>query len=59
MATFLISASGVVQSSTAKGFDASIDGCIASVIKTIEFPATGDGGGVQVNYPFRFHGAVQ
>ncbi|HSS00343.1 MAG TPA: AgmX/PglI C-terminal domain-containing protein [Kofleriaceae bacterium] len=59
MATFLISASGVVQSSTAKGFDASVDGCIAGVIKTIEFPATGDGGGVQVNYPFRFHGATQ
>jgi hypothetical protein len=59
MATFLISAPGIVQSSTAKGFDAAVASCISGVIKTIEFPATGDGGGVQVNYPFRFHGTAQ
>jgi hypothetical protein len=59
MASFLISAPGMVQSSTAKGFDAEVAGCIAGVIKAIDFPATGDGGGVQVNYPFRFHGAAQ
>lgn len=59
MASFLISAPGMVQSSTAKGFDAEVAGCIAGVIKTIEFPATGDGGGVQVNYPFRFHRPAQ
>jgi hypothetical protein len=59
MATFLISPAGVVQSSTARGFDAEVASCIAGVIQTIEFPATGDHGGVQVNYPFRFHGPAQ
>ena len=47
-----------VQSSTAKGFEADIASCVAGVIKTIQFPAPGDGGSVQVNYPFRFHGPV-
>jgi hypothetical protein len=28
------------------------------VIQSIQFPAPGDGGSVQVNYPFRFHGPV-
>ncbi|HEU4729816.1 MAG TPA: AgmX/PglI C-terminal domain-containing protein [Kofleriaceae bacterium] len=53
--SFFISPSGTVQSSSGAGFDAEVTSCLAGVIKTIEFPPPGDGGGVQVNYPFHFH----
>jgi hypothetical protein len=58
MVTFLISGSGMVQSSVAKGVAPEVASCVASVIQSIQFPAPGDGGSVQVNYPFRFHGPV-
>jgi hypothetical protein len=53
--TFFIAPNGAVQSSSGSGFDSEVTSCLAGVIKTIEFPAPGDGGGVQVNYPFMFH----
>jgi len=53
--TFMISAAGAVQSTSATGFDPEVASCLAGVIKAIEFPATPDGTGVQVNYPFHFH----
>ena len=31
-----------------------VSGCVAGVIKGIEFPKPKGGGGVQVNYPFNF-----
>jgi hypothetical protein len=58
MVTFLISGSGMVQSSVAKGVAPEVASCVAGVIQSIQFPAPGDGGSVQVNYPFRFHGPV-
>jgi hypothetical protein len=56
--TFLIGASGEVQTSTGTGFDRDVAGCVAAVIQTISFPRPGDGIGVQVNYPFHFHAAA-
>lgn len=53
--TFFIGPTGVVQSSSGTGFDGEVTSCLAGVIKTIEFPPPGEGGGVQVNYPFHFH----
>jgi hypothetical protein len=53
--TFFIGPTGVVQSSSGIGFDGEVTSCLAGVIKTIEFPPPGEGGGVQVNYPFHFH----
>jgi hypothetical protein len=55
--TFFITPAGSVQSSSGTGFDREIAGCVADVIKNIEFPKPGDGIGVQVNYPFHFHAA--
>jgi hypothetical protein len=52
---FLISPSGAVQSAEGTGFDHEVASCLAGVIQSIEFPKPGDGGGVQVNYPFTFH----
>jgi FHA domain-containing protein len=52
---FFIAPNGSVQSSSGAGFDSEVASCLAGVIKTIEFPAPGDGGSVQVNYPFLFH----
>lgn len=52
--TFFITPQGSVQSASGQGFDAEVTSCLAGVIKSIEFPAPGDGGGVQVNYPFHF-----
>ena len=52
---FLISPSGAVQSAAGTGFDHEVASCLAGVIGSIEFPKPGDGGGVQVNYPFSFH----
>ncbi|HEX4420298.1 MAG TPA: AgmX/PglI C-terminal domain-containing protein [Kofleriaceae bacterium] len=53
--SFFISPNGSVPSSSGEGFDPEVTSCLASVIKSIEFPPPGDGGGVQVNYPFHFH----
>lgn len=54
---FFIQPNGTVGSSAGKGFDQTVASCVADVVKTIEFPAPGDGGGIQVNYPFNFHAA--
>jgi hypothetical protein len=53
--TFFLTSAGAVQSSSGSGFDASIAGCVANVIKAIRFPRSFDGGGVQVRTPFHFH----
>jgi hypothetical protein len=55
MINFLITGSGTVTSSSGAGFDGKVAGCVAGVIKNIEFPRPTDGGNVQVNYPFTFH----
>ncbi|HEX7841328.1 MAG TPA: AgmX/PglI C-terminal domain-containing protein [Kofleriaceae bacterium] len=57
MATFFITPTGAVQTASGTGFDRDVAACVADVIKTIAFPRTGDGAGVQVNYPFQFHAA--
>jgi hypothetical protein len=54
---FLISPTGVVQSSTGAGFDGAVAGCVANVIQTIAFPAIKSGTPVTVNYPFIFRTA--
>lgn len=51
---FFISPTGAVASASANGVDPAVASCIAAVIKAIEFPRPRGGGGVQVNYPFRF-----
>jgi hypothetical protein len=51
---FQISPSGAVLNSTAKGVDGEVSSCVASVIKTIQFPKPKGGGLVQVRYPFTF-----
>jgi outer membrane biosynthesis protein TonB len=56
---FLISTAGDVQSSLGQGFDGNVASCVASVIKTISFPAPKDGSNVTVNYPFTFKTAGQ
>ena len=55
METFFIAPTGAVQASSGTGFDRDVAACVADVIKTIAFPRTGDGIGVQVHYPFQFH----
>ena len=57
MVNFMISGTGTVVSSGGNGFDTKVAGCVAAVIKNIEFPRPTDGGTVQVNYPFMFHAA--
>lgn len=52
---FFISPNGVVTSASGKGFDTTVDDCVAGVISRIEFPKPQDGGGVNVTYPFTFH----
>jgi FHA domain-containing protein len=52
---FLISPTGVVQSASGTGFDHEVASCLSGVIGSIEFPKPGDGGSVQVTYPFNFH----
>lgn len=50
-----IDATGHVVAATADGLgDREVEDCVAGVVKSIEFPTTGDGGVVQVNYPFSF-----
>ena len=55
---FTIGESGRVAAVTADGLgDAEVEACVAAVIKAIEFPRPGDGGLIQINYPFAFHPA--
>jgi hypothetical protein len=49
---FAINTNGVVTRASATGLD-DVDDCVASVIKTIEFPKP-DKGSVVVVYPFTF-----
>ena len=51
---FFIGTQGVVMDSQASGVNGEVSGCVAAVIKAIEFPKPKGGGGVQVNYPFTF-----
>jgi hypothetical protein len=48
---FFISPEGTVARADASGVDPEVAGCVAGVIKDIEFPKPRGGGGVQVNYP--------
>ncbi len=52
--SFTISSTGAVSSASATGFDATVATCVATVIKSVRFPAPSGGGSVQVNYPFIF-----
>lgn len=58
-AQFFISPTGSVTSSQGSGLDPEVAGCVADVIRGIEFPKPKGGGGVQVNYPFNFRPAGQ
>ena len=51
---FFISPTGAVSTASATGVSPEVASCVAGVIKGIEFPKPRGGGGVQVNYPFRF-----
>jgi hypothetical protein len=51
---FFIDPTGKVTTSSASGVNAEVSSCIAGVIRSIEFPKPKGGGGVQVNYPFKF-----
>ncbi|HVV88624.1 MAG TPA: AgmX/PglI C-terminal domain-containing protein [Kofleriaceae bacterium] len=51
---FFISPMGTVPQAQASGVDPEVSSCVASVLKSIEFPKPKGGGGVQVNYPFTF-----
>lgn len=51
---FFVSPNGVVASCNAAGVDTEMAACVAAIIKAIEFPKPGGGGGVQVNFPFTF-----
>jgi hypothetical protein len=51
--TFTIAESGAVTQVEASGVSPEVSGCVASVVKGIEFPAS-KGGSIQVNYPFVF-----
>ena len=51
---FFISPNGTVTTANASGVNGDVSGCVAGVIKGIEFPKPKGGGGVQVNYPFNF-----
>jgi hypothetical protein len=53
-ASFVIGPSGDVAVSSAEGVDPELSHCVASVVKTIEFPKPKGGGIVRVNYPFTF-----
>jgi FHA domain len=52
--SFLIMPNGTVASSSGNGVDGTVASCVASVVKSIEFPKPKNGGSVQVNYPFIF-----
>jgi hypothetical protein len=51
---FDIAPDGKVTSSVAHGMDTAVEGCVAQVIKGIEFPKPKGGGIVAVKYPFTF-----
>ncbi|MBA3539562.1 MAG: AgmX/PglI C-terminal domain-containing protein, partial [Deltaproteobacteria bacterium] len=51
---FFINPNGTVAQSSGSGVNGEVSGCVAQVIKEIEFPKPKGGGGVQVNYPFDF-----
>ena len=52
-AVFVIGEDGKVSGLTVSGLDAKVDGCLASVLGAIEFPAP-KGGTVRVRYPLTF-----
>ena len=54
-AQFFILPSGKVATASAEGVDPELSKCVASVIKSLEFPKPKGRDGVQVNYPFSFH----
>ncbi len=55
-ARFIITGTGSVIGSSASGMNSSgLHSCVASVMSTIKFPKTEDGGIVKVKYPFRFN----
>jgi hypothetical protein len=54
---FFIAPTGAVERSSGAGFDPEVARCVADVIRAIAFPRSGDGAGVEVNYPFQFHAA--
>lgn len=51
---FFISPDGKVASASASGVDREVASCVASVLRSIQFPKPTSGGGVQVSYPFTF-----
>jgi hypothetical protein len=51
---FFITPNGNVSAATGSGVDMDVANCVADVVKRIVFPKPGDGGGVQVNFPFVF-----
>ncbi len=53
-ATFVISPSGTVTQAEVKGFDALVDACIATTLRSMQFPKPRGGGSVTVRYPFTF-----
>ncbi|HUS63270.1 MAG TPA: AgmX/PglI C-terminal domain-containing protein [Kofleriaceae bacterium] len=56
-ASFVIAETGNVVVSSADGMDGDVSRCIATAIKSIEFPKPKGGGVVKVNYPFTFRPA--
>jgi hypothetical protein len=54
---FFIQPNGSVRGAVGAGFDAGVANCVAGVVGAIEFPATNNGGGAQVTYPFNFRPA--
>ena len=54
IAQLQISPKGTVLNSTAKGMGENVATCVASVLKTTQFPRPRGGGLVQVRYPFTF-----
>ena len=52
VASFLIDVKGKVHEATATGVDPAVASCIAGIIKTLQFPASGDKTKTQVNLPF-------
>ncbi|MCP4446308.1 MAG: AgmX/PglI C-terminal domain-containing protein [Myxococcales bacterium] len=55
---FLISSAGSVQGAKAKGMgNSNVESCVASTIKSIQFPKPKGGGMVNVTYPFTFQPA--
>jgi Ca-activated chloride channel family protein len=52
---FAINANGMVVAATATGLDAEVAACVASTLKSIEFPKPVNADAtIQVNYPFTF-----